>query len=226
MKVALCFSGLPRFLHETLPYWKKSILDVYSPDVFVHVWKNQDHSDLNVKNFIMDAYAPKAMVQQPPKTFDVSIYNERIWPHRTTPQNQLSQYYGIWRSQTLRQEYENHLDRRYDIVIRSRFDWFLENVNLEVNNCINVAHTPTLCNHRFMWEGGEYVGINDQFAYGSSGNMTLYGNLINNLPFLYSQKQIDFCGELFLKSHLLFHNIPVKEHNWNNGIVRQTHIMP
>ena len=38
MKIALCFSGQPRYLKECYPAIYKNLLEKYSPDVFVHTW--------------------------------------------------------------------------------------------------------------------------------------------------------------------------------------------
>ena len=56
--------------------------------------------------------------------------------------------------------------------------------------------------------------------------MSIYSELVDNMPILYKDYKIDFCGELFLKSHLLYHNIEVKEHKFINGIVRDWGVMP
>ena len=225
MKVALCFSGLPRFVKETYPYWKTCLLDPYKPDVFIHTWKQTtDHT-----NLLQALYSPIVLSMENPKQYDTSIYNEERevqWPYRTTPQTQISQYTGIKKSLQLRQLWEEQHRFKYDVVIRARFDWFLEKINLEINDSINIAHTPTLKGHRFLFRGKEYLGISDQFAYGSSDNMTIYSQLVDNLPTLYKEYKVDFCGELFMKSHLLYNNIPVKEHIWKNGIVRDWGVMP
>lgn len=222
MKVALCFSGLPRFLRETYPYWKKCLIDPYAPDVFVHTWDTSTFAT----NTVQSLYRPTVLKTENPQQWDTSLYTDRIWPHRTTPSTQISQYEGIKRVLALREDYEKSHAFAYDIVIRARFDWYLESVDLEKNNFINVAHTPTLNGHRFLFDGMEHIGISDQFAYGSSENMTIYSQLVDNLPILYKNYKIDFCGELFLKSHLLYHKLDVKEHKWNNGIVRDWGVMP
>jgi len=226
MRVALCFSGMPRFVEEAFPYWKQSLLDPYQPDVFVHTWENTGPSYNNLRQTLLTLYNPRALTIQAPQTFDVSIYRDRIWPHRTTPSNQVSQYTSIKRSLELRRQWETQHEFEYDIVIRARFDWYLKEADLEVNDKINVAHTPTLLNHRFQFQGQPHVGISDQFAYGSSRNMTIYSQLVDNMPRLYQDHGIDFCGELFLKAHLLYHQLDVKEHRWTNGMVRSDGIMP
>ena len=45
MKVALCISGQPRYLEEGYAQINKSILQRYSPDVFVHTWWDNSMSN-------------------------------------------------------------------------------------------------------------------------------------------------------------------------------------
>jgi hypothetical protein len=227
MKVAICFSGLPRFLAETLPYWRNSIIEPYKPSVFVHTWFGGDsYQRQGLTNTLQSYYSPQSMWIQSPETFDTSLYTQRIAPFRTTAQNVISQFTSIQRSLQLCEQYETANNFQFDIVVRARFDWYLKEVVFEINNQINVALTPTLLNHRLTFQGLPYVGISDQFAYGSSDNMRLYGKLADNIPHLYRDHLLDFCGEILLKGHLLSCDLEVKEHRWQNGIVRPDGIMP
>ena len=45
MKVALCMSGQPRFLERCFPSIKKNVIDVNSPDVFLHTWSYEGESE-------------------------------------------------------------------------------------------------------------------------------------------------------------------------------------
>jgi hypothetical protein len=38
MKIALCFSGLPRFINETYDNLSNNLIQNYDVDVFVHTW--------------------------------------------------------------------------------------------------------------------------------------------------------------------------------------------
>jgi hypothetical protein len=163
---------------------------------------------------------------EPVPVWDVTMYTDRIWPHRVTPQAQFSQFEGIKRAQMLRQSHEAATGITYDVVIRARFDWYLAQVNLEQNPCVNVARTPTLDGHMFTYDAAPLVGISDQFAYGTSATMDVYATIVDNIPHLYAQHGVDFCGELFLRAHLHEHHVCIKQHNWHNGIVRSWGIMP
>lgn len=228
MKVALCFSGQPRYLAQTYTYWRDCIINRYNTDVFVHTWKNP--VDLVHNQWVTDTvnsiYKPVAFQFESPIDFDVSSYKDRIWPYRISPSAQFSQFTGVQRTQRLRQYHEHSHGFKYDIVVRARFDWYLKSVDFELNNCINTARTPTLDGHRFQFRGHPLIGISDQFAYGSSDLMTVYGDMVDNIHNLYHNEGIDFCGELFLRAHLAYHNMPIKEHVFTNGIVRDWGVMP
>ena len=42
MKIALCFSGQPRFIEQVAPYVKENIIGDYDVDVFAHLWFDED----------------------------------------------------------------------------------------------------------------------------------------------------------------------------------------
>jgi hypothetical protein len=215
-------------VQQTHKYWQQSIIAPYQPDIFVHCWKTSTNNfeQSQIIQCIQDLYVPKAAVFATTPQYDVSSFTDRIWPHRITPQNQYSQFDGIKRSQLLRHAWEQQHNFRYDIVVRARFDWYLEHVTFEYNSAVNIAHTPTLDGHRFMYDQQPLVGINDQFAYGSSEIMLKYAQLVDNIHHLYHRCGVDFCGELLLKAHLYSLQIPVQQHVWNNGIVRMQGIFP
>ena len=48
MKLALCFSGQPRYLKECYPAIYKNLLEKYSPDVFVHTWWDESMPNKNM----------------------------------------------------------------------------------------------------------------------------------------------------------------------------------
>jgi hypothetical protein len=194
----------------------------------VHTWKDAEDLRKNqwCRDTVISLYNPTAFAFETPPQFDVTSYRDRIWPYRITPAAQFSQFTGVQRSQLLRQRWERSHNFEYDIVVRARFDWYLASVDFELNNCINTARTPTLDGHRFQLRGQQLTGISDQFAYGNSRLMSIYGDMVDNIYNLYHNETVDFCGELFLKAHLTYHNIEVKQHVFQNGIVRDWGVMP
>lgn len=49
MKVALCFSGQPRFIEEGFYFINEYIIKEYSPDIFAHLWIDHDAQKLPYK---------------------------------------------------------------------------------------------------------------------------------------------------------------------------------
>lgn len=227
MRVALCLSGLPRFLQQTAAYWHRSIVAPYRADVFAHTWLT-DNSIQNslVKDLVGQLYRPCAAQFEFIPQFDTRSFVDRIWPHRITPSAQFSQFLGIKRAQQLRQTWEQQHNFLYDIVVRARYDWYLHSVNFEKNPCVNVARTPTLDNHKFVYDQTPLVGISDQFAYGNSEVMNIYAGIVDNISSLYHNHNVDFCGELFLRAHLHENHVCIKQHQFTHGIVRNWGIMP
>lgn len=226
MKVAVCFSGLPRFIQECAPYWRKCLLQPYDCDVFVHTWSQSAAQDQVTQQLVQQLYAPVRFQMEQVPQFDVSSYATRIWPHRVSPQAQFSQFEGIRRAQQLRQTQEHTQGFTYDVVIRARFDWYLSQVQLDTTPCVNVARTPTLDGHKFTYDATPLVGISDQFAYGTSHTMDVYAGIVDNMHNLYHAHGVDFCGELFLRAHLHEHHVCIRQHVWQHGIVRSWGIMP
>ena len=86
MKIALCFSGQPRFIEESAPLVKENIIQNYDVDVFSHLWFDEDLqtkpykyggsggwinqriSDESIDNFIK-LYNPKELLVEPSKKF-------------------------------------------------------------------------------------------------------------------------------------------------------------
>lgn len=224
MKVALCFAGLPRYVQQTHDYWRKCLLEPYQPDVFIHTWCDDHVPTLQAQ--LNSLYNPKCCVVEAPREMPTAMYIDRIWPHRTTPTGVLSQWYSVQQSIQFKKQHETQHAFTYDVVIRARFDWFLSHVDLEQNDAWNIAHTPTLNNHRFKFRDQVLTGINDQFGYGSSQTADVVSTIFDQIPNLYQNEQVDFCSELFLKAHLHMNQIPIKEHKWNNGMVRWWGVNP
>lgn len=224
MKVALCFAGLPRYVLQTYEYWNKSLLTPYAPDVFIHTWCDSHVDALQAQ--LLSLYKPKCCVVEAPRHMPTEIYTDRIWPHRTTPAGVLSQWYSVQQSILYKQSHELAHGFTYDVVIRARFDWFLAQVDLQVNDSWNIAHTPTLNGHRFRLRDQILTGVNDQFGYGSSKTADMVSQVFDQIPNLYQNERVDFCSELFLKAHLHLNNIHIQEHEWNNGMVRWWGVNP
>ena len=217
MKIALCFSGQPRYLKEGYPQIYKNLLEKYSPDVFVHTWWNDSmigkKMDLphalsynrtyywkeDTIDIIKEFYSPKVLL--PEKQIEFNTYTNVDY-QLSRPSHVHSMFYSLEESNKLKIEYEKENNFIYDAVIRCRFDTIFPtfdidfyNINLEYINC-------------FVIDGR---APNDQFAISTSENMNKYSTVYSSLYEYQISGFTSFIGEELLKHHLNFNNL-----NWNN----------
>ncbi len=213
IKVALILSGLPRLYPQSTFSWQKFI-QKYNCDVFIHTWGND-----KIKNNILNYYTPKLLEVEKPKTFDISLYKDRIWPHRSSPANVISSWYSINSALTLCERYYNYIEIEYDIICRSRFDWWCKDIVLYKSSNLIVPDDPGLSGHHFNFMGPR-LAHNDQMAYASPSIMKVYADTYNAIPNLYTNG-VDFCSELFLTANMIENNIQVQFQKLEYHIVRQ-----
>ena len=205
MKIALCFSGLPRFINETYDNLSNNLIQNYDVDVFVHTWYisgqlMRDCGDKlwskytfneNPTNLIKLLYNVKGIkVDIPIDYFETSIlcdYNyeptlEKYMPHFLNDSGSRyfinachSMWTSIYESNKLKTEYEKENNFVYDVVIRCRFDEMLCNSINFQLYDMNSIHVSHCCNTI------DYPYIRDWFAFSSSSNMNEYCNVINNM---------------------------------------------
>jgi hypothetical protein len=218
MRIAICFSGQPRYIEEGFFYVKKNILDKYeNVDVFVHSWWSSEYINkgfigTNVKRDcfyesdtvekIKKYYNPIDCIFEKQIHFDI---NHNINYGKQNPLAVYSMFYSIYKSNQLKSEYESKNNFKYDLVIRCRFDIVINYFDLNLSD-----------KDKYIFVGGEHhhggqSGIpNDQFAISSSQNMDLYSSVYKNI-FDYSKDNHfydrDFVGEEILKYHFTNKNI-------------------
>ena len=147
MRIALCFSGQPRYVERGAKYIKSCLLDYDNMDVFVHCWwdKQDVGKDVyqawgntidektpdNMYELINKIYNPVSMkIEKQIEHFEmyVELRKKRAFLIKNiSDMNKCvfawhSQYYSIHQSNLLKQNYEKENGFLYDIVIRVRFD--------------------------------------------------------------------------------------------------------
>lgn len=115
MKAALLMCGQPRTVEFCFPSFKKNILDVYSPDVFLC-------SDSSPK-LLADLFNPVAMevASQDYILEQVRTLRKDHQPE-VVPDKVLSIGWKLYRCVQLLKEYQIEKKIKYDVVIISRFD--------------------------------------------------------------------------------------------------------
>jgi len=201
MKVALCFSGQLRDLHETKNFWTE-LIKKYDIDVYASFWdiENKELGD-TIKEF-EQIYNPKRLEIERYDIFKsttqniASSYIES--PTGIAPQfqqsskdfGQLSMYYKIWRANLLSKQ----LDIEYDVVIRARIDTVLdENFEIQKNNYLNL---PIGIGNAVAFPNSD--GFNDCFAYGTPKIMDYY-----SFVFLQAMEYLSKGHYLFPPEHVL-----------------------
>ena len=201
MKIAICFSGQLRDLHETKNFWT-DLIKKYDIDVYASFWdiENSELGD-TIKEF-EQIYTPKRLEVERYDTFKKTTQNIASLhidsPKVLAPQfqksskdfGQLAMYYKIWRANLLSKE----LDIKYDVVIRARIDTVLdEQFKIEKNDMLNVPVGIGDCS---AFPNSD--GFNDCFAYGPPKIMDYYSFI-----FLKAMEYLSKGHYLFPPEHMM-----------------------
>jgi len=130
-KIALCLSGQARSWRESYPFLKKNLLDIHDVDIYYHTWVEKGSTDYIVG--MDELYKPLGSRFNTP--FNKDNINAK-YPRVASPNfpacNTYSMFYSIFMANLIRKENEIDRNKKYDIVIRSRFDYAL-NTPLKVD---------------------------------------------------------------------------------------------
>jgi 2-polyprenyl-3-methyl-5-hydroxy-6-metoxy-1,4-benzoquinol methylase len=204
IKTALCISGHLRTFESNFESVKTNILDRMDCDVFIHTWdimgmayRPCDSGLYSIEtqrlaHKIQKLYNPKKLVIEPTKNFSITpLMQARLLDHRDIS-GILSMYYKVEACNNLKKEYEKEQNFVYDCVIRFRGDLFME-TPMPVDATTNL-------NHLFIPVYGNFGGMCDQFAYGSSPIMDTYSGLYSNI-----QKYLEVGAPMHPEKILQFH---------------------
>ena len=208
MKVAICFSGLPRLDSPiSIKKWQYYI-NLYNADVFVHTWVLDESEKNDTIDKIVSYFKPKIFKLEKSRDYPLHEYKHRVWPN-LVPYNVFSAFAGIYECMELVNKYSTANKFEYDYVIRARFDIFVDNLTLDPINGIAVIDDPSKHCLKFRYRGLDLFGISDIFAYGSQQNMNLYSNVSNHIHTLYHGEGVDMCSELLLTSNLVRQGVSI-----------------
>ncbi|NBP01759.1 MAG: hypothetical protein EBU90_16805 [Proteobacteria bacterium] len=244
MKIALCFSGLPRFIQQTADNIHTNLIRDYDVDVFVHTW--YDHGKLmrdcgdslwanytfqeDPTDLIKSLYNIKGIEVEPGEDFFSSSplrkFNyqpalKKYMPHFLNKQGERyfinachSMWSSIYKSNLLKTKYEQANGFMYDVVIRCRFDEILVGPVDFFTYSMNSIHVSHCC------DTPNYPYVRDWFAFSNSNNMNVYCDVINNFETI--NKRIpdsERMNERFLYEQL---NgvVPVECHIFHSHFIR------
>ena len=195
MRIALCLSGGLRNFKDTHYSFKNFILDKYNTDIFFYGLENREGANKNKKD-LLDLYNTKKY-----QINDTNFYQSIYCKYH--PSSSFYGFYNVLKCNELKSQYENENSFKYDIVIRSRTDYFWfryltdEELTLSKNNIIIPREWAFKCVN--------YFARFDGFAFGSSHLMDEYSQLFNRIE-EYS-RDIQFHPESLCGYHLMKNNI-------------------
>ena len=213
MKIALCFSGQPRFIEKCYPNILKNILEPNGmPDIYVHTWFPEPHpkghrildnhiGDKDGIENIIKLYNPKRILVEKPIQFETLLEESNIY----------SQYQYITQSMFYSiKESMRHLMADIDIICRIRFDDIFHQPIKFVEHTVNSIYLKREISGR----------LNDHFAFGPTNLMTHYANSYFHIK-EYAKLHNKITPEDVLEYTLQQNNCPITSHNWGWETVRQ-----
>jgi hypothetical protein len=207
-KLALCLSGQPRSYFDAYQYVKKNLLDHFTVDVFAHSWKSSNQlNQLKIYEEINAIYSPLLLLFDKP--LNTNINSDMVVTNSSHPANFCtSMFYSIQKADHFRVVTEATLSKKYDFVIRSRFD-------LALNSVIDFTK---------LEKGKVYISkdfdgpnplLNDQFAIADPDTMNIYSSTYFFLRYHYD-RDVTLCGHSMLEAQLKLFNIPVERIDINH----------
>lgn len=213
INVALCLSGQPRMIEAGYEYHKKNILEhhqrsknpseptITNVKVFFHTWRTEG----NLHQKAVELYKPVDYMVQNPIDIDLSKYTNTPppspnWKVKDGRMSTYAQLYAINKCNKMKSEYEEAFNMKFDWVVRSRFDFAInelipfELLNPEKLFIPNCRMTPS-----------RDFG-NDQFAFSSSENMDKYADCFNNIDEFYDSG-VQYMCEDFMSANWKKHGL-------------------
>ena len=185
IRTAVCISGHLRTFSTNYRSVYENLLRHFDCDVFIHTWDVLGMSyrplDGNIhainthdlEGAINALYHPKKMIIEPSRKIESTPFiQSKVIDFRDVP-GILSMYYKIEECNKLKSQFEQEQGFTYDCVIRFRGDLYLEQIfPIDFNMSKDHIHFPFY---------GNFGGLNDQLAWGSSKVMDDYSSLYSNI---------------------------------------------
>jgi hypothetical protein len=202
LKLALCLSGQPRSYFDGYSYIKKNLLDHYDVDVFVHSWKNTNHLEqLRIYEEVKAIYSP--IFSMFDSTLSDKVNSDMFVPNASHPAHFCtSMFYSIFKADQFRILSELFYEKKYDFVIRCRFDFALNKVvdfsKLEKHKVYISKDTD-----------GPNPLLNDQFAIADPETMKIYSSTFQFLRY-HHNRTVPLCGHSMLEAQLDLFKVAVE----------------
>ena len=232
MRVAVCFSGMPRSFKTVYESHKKFIFDVLSEqgieyDIFIHTWNNK----VKYPKYLSDEGTVEELIElYKPTSYNVEIYDDKKinellndskvneyhdYIDHNNDLNNISDWIGggLLTNNTISLFYglneSNNLridsGLKHDIIIKTRFDNIMFD-KLNIATLSNEKNT-VYCPMGYEPDDRERLGtVNDILAVGDEHSMNVYMSLYNRL--------FNLLKERYDKKHPRpWHTIGLTKHN-------------
>lgn len=176
MKIAILLPGYPRKYMTACETLKAPYVDKYDCDFFIHAWyPAQGIEDANIYSGYINAFKPKKFLLEKQILFDPSTTPNK-W--NMLLQNVISQFYSLKIVNSLKTQYEQENNFKYDVVMRMRPD-------IRLNRPISPLDIDRNCINLYNWTvlGFGHLGLSDVFAMGTSELMDIYCDLYSNIKY-------------------------------------------
>lgn len=232
MRVAVCFSGMPRSFKTVYESHKKFIFDVLSEqgieyDIFIHTWNNK----VKYPKYLSDEGTVEELIElYKPTAFKIETYDDKKI-HELLNDSKVNEYHeyidhnndlnnigdwiggGLLTNNTISLFYglneSNNLridsGLKHDIIIKTRFDNIMFD-KLNIATLSNEKNT-VYCPMGYEPDDRERLGtVNDILAVGDEHSMNVYMSLYNRL--------FNLLKERYDKKHPRpWHTIGLTKHN-------------
>jgi hypothetical protein len=197
MKIALCLSGGLRNFKDTHYSFEQYLLSAHNVDVFFYGLENKEGQEINNKDLDI-LYNPKM------KVVNTKEYYNSI-PCLYDSSSTFYAFYNIYMCNELKKKYESENQFKYDLVIRSRTDYFWFRYITEKD--LELAKNNIMIPSDWAFKSVNPYARADVFAFGNSDLMDEYSSMFNRLD-EYTQKIGMFHPESLCGYHLMVNNIP------------------
>ena len=169
MKIAICFSGQPRFIKEGYTFLKKNLVGFDDMDIFFHSWTEKplagnNHHLTRHDNIeeILKLYNVVGYLGEPQK-YDIAPegVSHEVFVH-------YSMFYSILAANKVKEKWEEINNFKYDYVIRTRFDVALLE-KLDISKIIDekIIYSPDVCGNKRVisdWFNFSYSEVIDKYT--------------------------------------------------------------
>jgi hypothetical protein len=201
MRVALLFCGRINGYKECYQSFIKHIVNVLGVEYDSFLAHNSENKINNI-NLFSKLYSVKNFTDEIPEIDHFQNFPRNMpW---TMGLNGFKMFYFWKKAYELMEDYSKLNNVHYDFVIYMRADQLFEtDIKLPPleDNCVYIPH------------GYDYCGTNDQMAIGKTDVMKKFMNLYSNIDKIYSESQVLFHPESYVKLHSEMSEIKIERFN-------------